>query len=133
MTLTVSIDIESKVPHYEQLRAQIAALITAGQLPDGTRLPTVHALANDLGVAKGTIARVYQDLERARLVTSARRRGTSVTAPPATLEQAALVDAADSFAATVTAHGLNQAQAHDLLTAALLRQTTNKRESPLTS
>src|SRR5674476_1135471 len=52
-------------PQYEQVRAQIAALVSAGDLDDGNRLPTVRALANDLGIAPGTIARAYQELEAA--------------------------------------------------------------------
>ena len=52
-------------------------------LPDGARLPTMRALAADLGVATGTVARAYAELEAAGLVASRRRTGTVVTARPA--------------------------------------------------
>jgi DNA-binding transcriptional regulator YhcF (GntR family) len=46
----LEVDPASAVPPYEQVRAQLASMITAGSLPPGTRLPTIRALAGDLGV-----------------------------------------------------------------------------------
>ncbi|MFC8921261.1 GntR family transcriptional regulator [Cellulosimicrobium sp. NPDC057127] len=120
MTLSVRIDLASTTPQYEQLRAQIAARITAGELADGQRLPTVRALANDLGIAPGTVARTYRDLEASGLVTTRRRVGTLVTAPPATLDRAAVTDAAHRFVRTARDHALTDAEIHDLVSAALL-------------
>lgn len=119
MNLTVSIEVDSRIPHYEQLRAQLAALIASGRLADGSRLPTGRVLANDLGIATGTVARAYRELEAAGLVTSARRRGTLVTAPASTLEHSVLDDAARTFVTLATTHGLTGPQIHDLVTAAL--------------
>lgn len=124
MNLTVSIEVDSRIPHYEQLRAQLAALITSGRLVDGSRLPTVRVLANDLGIASGTVARAYRDLEAAGLVTSVRRRGTLVTAPASTLERSVLDDAARAFVQLASAHGLSGPQVHDLVTAALAEART---------
>lgn len=75
----IEIDITSPVPPYEQIRAQVAGLVAAGLLRTGDRLPTVRTLAADLGVATGTVARAYRELEGAGLVTSRRRLGTVVT------------------------------------------------------
>ena len=119
MNLTVSIDLDSRIPHYEQLRAQLAALIASGRLEDGARLPTGRVLAGDLGIAAGTVARAYRDLEAAGLVTSVRRRGTLVTAPARTLERAALDEAARTFVNLAASHGLGPAEIHDLVTATL--------------
>ncbi|MET7426229.1 GntR family transcriptional regulator [Dactylosporangium sp. NPDC005555] len=70
-------------PPYEQLRRQLAALITTGALPAGARLPPLRQLAGDLGLAVGTVARTYRELESAGLVESRRGGGTSVaTAVP---------------------------------------------------
>lgn len=78
MTAAITIDVSSGVPPYEQIRAQVAALIAAGALPAGARLPTVRDLAADLGVAVGTVVRAYRELEGGGLVVSRRRTGTVV-------------------------------------------------------
>jgi GntR family transcriptional regulator len=78
----LSVDVTSPTPPYEQIRAQIAIHIHSGRLLDGARLPTMRALAADLGVAVGTVARAYRELEAAGLVASRRRTGTVVTSPP---------------------------------------------------
>lgn len=78
MSAQISIDVSSGVPPYEQIRAQIGALIAADVLPAGTRLPTVRDLAADLGVAVGTVVRAYRELEAGGLVVSRRRTGTVV-------------------------------------------------------
>lgn len=78
--LNITVDVKSPAPPYEQIRSQIAAYIDGGLLADGTRLPTMRALAADLGVATGTVARAYAELETCGLVASRRRTGTVVTA-----------------------------------------------------
>ena len=74
----VRVDTTSPVPPYEQIRAQLAALITTGRLPEGERLPTVRQLAADLGLAAGTVARAYRELEAASLIRTRRGAGTRV-------------------------------------------------------
>ena len=120
MTRTVRIDTTSPVPHYEQLRSQLAALITAGTLRDGERLPTVRVLAHDLGIAPGTVSRTYRDLEAAGLVTTRRRVGTLVTAPPAALDRAAVTEAARRFVRIARDHGLTDAEVRDAVAAELV-------------
>jgi GntR family transcriptional regulator len=78
----ITVDVDSGVPPYEQMRGQIARMIGAGVLAPGTRLPTIAQLANDLQVAPGTVARAYKELERDRLVASRRRTGTVVADHP---------------------------------------------------
>jgi DNA-binding transcriptional regulator YhcF (GntR family) len=75
----VEVDPGSTVPPYEQIRAQLAGMITTGELPPGERLPTIRALAAELGLAINTVARAYRELETARLVTTRVRHGTTVT------------------------------------------------------
>lgn len=76
-------DLGSAVPPYEQIRAQIAALIALGTLETGARLPPVRRLAADLGIAAGTVARAYRELEQSGLIVTRRRNGTSVAGTPA--------------------------------------------------
>lgn len=81
MSALITVDLRGATPPYEQIRGQIASLIAVGTLGDGERLPTVRALAADLGVATGTVSRAYKELEAAGLIASRRRLGTVVTRP----------------------------------------------------
>ena len=65
-------------PPYEQLRRQLVDLIQSGVLVSGDRLPPLRQLASDLGLAVGTVARTYRELESAGLVASRRGGGTRV-------------------------------------------------------
>jgi DNA-binding transcriptional regulator YhcF (GntR family) len=77
--MIVQVDPDSAVAPYEQVRAQLAGLASAGDLPAGSRLPTVRQLAADLGLAVNTVARAYRELESAGLVETRGRHGTFVT------------------------------------------------------
>ncbi|MET8228199.1 GntR family transcriptional regulator [Streptomyces sp. NPDC005301] len=79
----VRVDTTSQVPPYAQIRAQLGALILTGRLAEGDRLPTVRQLATDLGLAPGTVARAYRELEAAELIRTRRGAGSRVAAPPA--------------------------------------------------
>ncbi|WP_329569872.1 GntR family transcriptional regulator [Streptomyces sp. NBC_01361] len=78
----VRVDTASPVPPYEQIRAQLATLISSGRLPEGERLPTIRQLASDLGLAAGTVARAYRELEGAGLIRARRGAGTRVAPLP---------------------------------------------------
>lgn len=82
MSAQITVDLDSALPPYEQIRAQVASLISLGELAAGSRLPTVRALAADLGVAAGTVARAYKELEAEGLISSRRRAGTVVNELP---------------------------------------------------
>jgi DNA-binding transcriptional regulator YhcF (GntR family) len=76
----LDVDPRSPIPPYEQLRQQITALARAGVLAPGARLPAIRQLANDLGLAGGTVARAYRELENDGIVTTHGRHGTVVAA-----------------------------------------------------
>jgi len=65
-------------PPYEQLRRQLVELIRCNVMAPGDRLPPVRQLASDLGLATGTVARTYRDLESIGLIRSSRGGGTRV-------------------------------------------------------
>ena len=83
------LDPDSTVPPFEQLRTQIATRAAAGDLPAGTRLPTVRALAAELGLAANTVAKAYRALETDGVVTTEGRRGTVVSGASSDARQAA--------------------------------------------
>ena len=72
------VDHDGIEPPFEQLRRQIAGQVASGVLPAGTKLPTVRALAADVGLAVNTVARVYRELEADGVVVTEGRRGTFV-------------------------------------------------------
>ncbi len=111
--MKVVVDVTSPVPPYEQLRAQISALIATRDLADGVRLPPIRQLASDLGVAPGTVARAYAELEAEGCVVSARARGTRVIGSSAVDD--VVLSAADAFVARAVERGLDPAAAAALV------------------
>lgn len=85
MTVRVRVDPTDPTPPYEQLRAQLAQLISGGVVEAGSRLPPVRQLAADLGLATGTVARAYRELEAEGYVRTRRGGGTTVSADAPTL------------------------------------------------
>ena len=119
--MDVAVNLASPIPPYEQVRAQIAAIIASGRLAEGSRLPTIRALAADLGIATGTVGRAYRELETAGLVASRRRSGTVVIGQSApTAASAAVRQAAAELAACARRAGMDEETTISLLRAALV-------------
>ncbi len=78
MDLVLILDPGSTVPPYEQLRSAVAGQVADGALAAGTRLPTVRALAADLGLAVNTVAKAYRALETDGVIETRGRAGTFV-------------------------------------------------------
>lgn len=76
--LSLVVDPDDPTPPYEQLRRQVADLVGGGALAAGDRLPPLRQLAGDLGLAVGTVARAYRELEAQGLLVSRRGGGTRV-------------------------------------------------------
>ncbi|CAN7475779.1 GntR family transcriptional regulator [Arthrobacter sp. LjRoot14] len=121
MTAGIAVDLRSAVPPYEQIRTQISSLIAVGSLASGTRLPTVRSLAADLGIAAGTVARAYKELEQAGLIETRRRNGTVVVGMPGFVRPAGgsvpadLTAAVDRYIAEGRAAGLDDGTLQDIL------------------
>ena len=73
------LDDASAVAKNVQLHTQIQDAVKDGTLAAGTKLPTVRALATQLGVAPYTIARVYRQLEDLGVLETHGRNGTIVS------------------------------------------------------
>ncbi|GAA2226007.1 MULTISPECIES: GntR family transcriptional regulator [Kitasatospora] len=93
--MQLSIDHSSATPPYEQVRAQISEQARSGALPAGLRLPTVRALAEQLGLAANTVARAYRELEADGVVETHGRRGTLIAAVGDTSHRLAATAAAE--------------------------------------
>src|SRR6202045_4258396 len=69
---------ESHVPLYVQLRDQLRALVHAGDLRPGDRIPASRELAIILGVPRTTVANAYAELESEGLIQGHVGRGTFI-------------------------------------------------------
>ena len=121
-TPRIVVDPDSGVAPWRQVRDQLVRLVSTGTLPVGSRLPAIRQLAGDLGLAAGTVARVYRELEAAGVLRTARRAGTVVAAvPPAPVHEPdpdPLADLATDYAARAAALGADPRAAAEAVLAA---------------
>lgn len=108
------LDHSSPVPPYEQVRSQIAAAIDDGSLRPAAQLPTVRRLARDLGLAAGTVARAYRELEMAGLIETRGRQGSFVAGAASQTRQLA-VGVARAFLQRMCELGFGPAEAVAIL------------------
>lgn len=104
----LSIDARDPRPPFEQLRERLIERIMNRELPAGTRLPPVRALAAELGLAANTVARAYRELEAEGYVIT-RGRGGTIVAPIAAADAAEQRRAAaltDEYVTAMRALGL---------------------------
>jgi len=66
----IHIDRDSQIPLMEQIVSQFAGLIQDGQLPPGTRLPSIRKLASMLAVSAATVVGAYDRLTARGLIES---------------------------------------------------------------
>lgn len=69
---------------YQQVADGIKELIARGVLSEGTPLPPVRQLANDLGVNLNTIATAYRELQREGLIAVKHGSGSVVASRTST-------------------------------------------------
>lgn len=72
------LNVQSKVPIYEQIQTQILRFIEAGVLQPGDRLPSVRQLAMENGINPNTVAKAYGELEKAGYVNNMPKKGVYV-------------------------------------------------------
>lgn len=105
-------------PVYRRIVQLLTGYIQDGTLREGAQLPTVRALAEQLGVAQGTVKRAYDELERQGILTKAAGRGSFVAyrPPQAQSAQEAAALAADQLLERLHTLGLSDTQMETLLT-----------------
>jgi DNA-binding transcriptional regulator YhcF (GntR family) len=119
--MELRIDGTNPAPASEQLRQQVIAQVRDGELAPGTKLPTVRALADELGLAVNTVARSYRLLEEDAIIETFGRRGTFVAAQGDAVQQRLQTAAAD-FARTAVALGVTREEAKAAAQAAIRSQ-----------
>lgn len=116
--MRIAIDPGSPTPPFEQLKLQVLGQVRDGRLIAGTKLPTVRALAADLGLAANTVAKAYRELEGLGVIETRGRLGSFVSsvgdATTVTAQRAAT-----EYVATVRGLGLSDVVARSLVEAAI--------------
>ena len=75
----IKLDLQIRVPLYEQLQEQIIRLSLMGVLEANEQLPSVRSLAREVGVNPNTVAKAYQELERQGIIYTISGRGSFVS------------------------------------------------------
>ncbi|MCR4696386.1 MAG: GntR family transcriptional regulator [Lachnospiraceae bacterium] len=76
--MIIKINEYSDVPIYMQIRNQIVMGISSGELKPNEQLPTVRALALDIGINTMTVSKSYQILKSEGYILTDRKNGARV-------------------------------------------------------
>ncbi|MBQ9120241.1 MAG: GntR family transcriptional regulator [Lachnospiraceae bacterium] len=76
--MVIAIRDGSEIPIYQQIRDQIVMGISDGRLQPGEALPTVRALAAEIGINSMTVNKAYQLLKLQGYIVTDRRNGARV-------------------------------------------------------
>ena len=96
------IDNRSRVPIHQQLQAQIVRYVSLGLLLPDQQLPSVRAMAQQLGINPNTVQKAYAALEMNGVLYTVAGRGAFISPEEDQLSQFKKL-AADRFAAAVQA------------------------------
>lgn len=69
------LDLQSKVPIYEQIQIQILKFIDSGALSPGDKLPSIRTLARDNGINPNTVAKAFTELANNGYVYNVPKKG----------------------------------------------------------
>ena len=76
--MVIRINELSDVPIYMQIRNQIIMGISSGELAAGEQLPTVRALALEMGINTMTVSKAYQLLKTEGYIMTDRKNGARI-------------------------------------------------------
>ncbi|QNG17859.1 GntR family transcriptional regulator [Rhodococcus triatomae] len=116
--MDIQIDPSAPQAPFDQLRLQIIAQVRGGQLIAGTKIPTVRALAAEIGLAPNTVAKAYRELAEAGVIETRGKQGTFI-ASAGDPTRARAERAATELVRDLRALGLRDSEVLDLVAAAL--------------
>ena len=110
-------------PIYEQIVAQMKDAILAGELEEGSMLPSLRALAADLRISVITTKRAYAELESQGFVETVQGKGSFVAGGNKELLREERLRRIEGFLAQAASDaegmGLAREELHDMLDALL--------------
>ncbi len=112
--MLLSIAFDSDTPIYTQIYEQLIIGMASGQLQPGEPLPSVRALAAEIGVNLHTVNKAYAMLRDEGYILMDRRRGAVVAKPPAEDLTDALADRLRPIAAQALVKGMSEQAFLDL-------------------
>lgn len=77
--MNILIDFENELPIYIQLRNEIVKGIAKGEIENGYSLPSVRALASDIGINMHTVNKAYNILKSEGYIILDRRHGAFIS------------------------------------------------------
>ena len=115
--ILLQLDLQSRVPIYEQLVNGVTKMTVLGALEAHAPLPSVRALAVELGINPNTVQKSYQMLEERGIIYSAAGKGSFVSPPGAALNAviSASRDKAGQVLREAAQMGLSRQEAEKLL------------------
>jgi GntR family transcriptional regulator len=127
--IPIHLSMDDPEPMYRQIESQLRDFILAGQLPPGTRLPSMRALARDLSCSVITTRRAYEDLEGEGFILTRQGRGTvvaEISEEKMSAHRREAVEAALKEAVRAGRRaGLKREELRDILEETLQREDTN--------
>lgn len=115
--MIIRIAADSDIPIYTQLTNQIIEGIARGDMHPGDSLPSVRALAADLGVNMHTVNKSYHELEKKGIVQIAPKSGAVISSPK-NLDSSSFQRLSNEFRpliAEAVVAGMKKEQIHELV------------------
>jgi GntR family transcriptional regulator len=116
------VDPTDATPIWSQIEEGVRRLVASGALPSRSSLPSVRDLARDLAINPATVAKAYQRLTEAGVLTVRRGEGTYVSEKPPRMTRAerarVLKGGAARYATTAAGIGAEREEAERELAAA---------------
>lgn len=119
--MLLTVDFESDQPIYQQIRNGVVQGIANGSLADGDPLPSVRALAGELGVNLHTVNKAYHLLKIEGFVKTQRSRGTVVSAQGLGRDSKDFIEAAGAVIKNIVSEAVARSISRERLTGMINR------------
>ena len=113
----ISIDKQSRVPAYEQIKNQLMTLILIGTFPPHSQLPSIRSITASAGLNINTVKKAFSDLESYGVIYTVPGKGSFVSEKAFsddTVKQSALADISSAVEAA-RAKGVTKQEIIDIL------------------
>jgi GntR family transcriptional regulator len=129
--MIIHIEPQADTPIYTQLTNQIIEGIARGHMNPGDSLPSVRALAGDLGVNMHTVNKSYHELEKRGIIRIIPKSGAVIQSPAVVPRESSHYERISGEMKTVIAEGLVlgiQADQLEELVASIIQDLHGKSE-----